>query len=67
MSTTPDESIANDALRGTRAIAAFRGEKEQRTSYLLEKGIIPAGKEGAVWVASKRALRQHHARLTGVE
>jgi hypothetical protein len=62
-----DETIAGDALRGAKAIAAFRGEALRRTNYLLERGLIPAGKEGNLWVASRRVLRAHHARLTGAD
>ena len=57
-------TLADDRLTGVKAIAAFRGEPERRTTYLLETGRIPAGKEGRIWVASKRVLREHHNRLT---
>ena len=60
-----DNSVAQDALRGAKQIADFRGEPLRRTNYLLERGLIPAGKEGNHWVASKSVLRAHHARLTG--
>ena len=64
----PDEiSPADDVLRGVSAIAAFLGENERRTFYLCERGLIPCGKLGTGWVASKRALRAHYARLTGAE
>ena len=59
-----DPTIAEDKLRGVKEIAAFIGEDERRTYYLLENGSIPAGKLGRrSWVASKRALRAHFERI----
>jgi hypothetical protein len=59
-------SLADDLLRGIKAISEFIGEDERRVYYLAEKNIIPVGKEGdGRWIASKRALRTHYARLTG--
>jgi hypothetical protein len=60
-----DTSIADDLLRGVKPISAFLGESERRVFYLLERGLIPGGKIGASWVASKTALREHFAKLTG--
>jgi hypothetical protein len=62
---TENFSLAEDRLVGVKAIAAFRGEPERRTHYLLDKGEIPAGKEGNIYVASKRVLIAHHLKLTG--
>jgi hypothetical protein len=59
-----EDSLADDLLRGVRPIAEFLGETERRTFYLCERGYIPAGKVGAAWVASKKALRAHFGRLT---
>lgn len=56
--------LAEDKLRGVPAIARFIGEDERRTYYLLERGLLPAGKQGSQWIASKRRLRQHHEDLT---
>ena len=56
--------LADDLLRGCAKIAQFLGESERRTFYLLQTGQIPAGKVGAVWIASKSALRSHFWRLT---
>jgi hypothetical protein len=60
-----EEDLADDFLHGVRQIAQFTGDKERRVYYLLERGLIPAGKLGDTWVASKRALRAHYARLVG--
>jgi hypothetical protein len=64
---TEETTIANDVIRGVPAIAAFIGEDEHRTYRLCAGRIIPCGKQGASWIASKRALRAHYARLTGAE
>ncbi|HEX2525291.1 MAG TPA: hypothetical protein VHL31_03190 [Geminicoccus sp.] len=55
---------ADDLLQGAEAIAAFVGEPRRRTIYLLEKGLLPAGKLGTRWVASKQRLTEFYARLT---
>jgi len=63
----PDDQSAPaaDKLRGVKAIARYIDETERRTYYLLEKKLIPAGKLGATWIASRRALAEHFSRLTG--
>jgi hypothetical protein len=58
------ESIADDRLAGVRAIAKFRGEPERRTRYLLDRGLIPHGREGEIFVASKRTLLQQWRQIT---
>jgi hypothetical protein len=58
-------SLADDLLKGVKAIGRFIGEDDRRTYYLCERGLIPVGKEGATWIASKRALLGHYARITG--
>lgn len=60
-------SIAEDRLRGVPAIAQFLGESERRTYYLLEKRIIPAGKEGSIYICSKKALTADYNKRTGRE
>jgi hypothetical protein len=57
-------AIAGDRLDGVAAIAEFIGEPRRRTNYLLERGIIPAGKLGNRWVAFKRRLTEHYQTLT---
>ena len=46
--TTDESSLANDILRGAKAIADFIGETEKRTRYLAERAVIPVGKEGGI-------------------
>jgi hypothetical protein len=57
-------TVGDDRLRGVPKIAEFLGESKRRTYYLLEKALIPAGKEGEQWIASRRALRERHRRVT---
>jgi hypothetical protein len=57
--------IAADCLRGAAEIAAFLGTTRRRAFYLMEFGQMPAGKEGRIWIASRRALEEHYRRLTG--
>lgn len=57
--------IATDRLSGAKAIAAFLGITPRRAVVLLERGALPAGKEGRTWIASRQALREHYRRLTG--
>ena len=56
-------AIADDKLDGVAAIAAFIGEPRRRTNYLLERGILPAGKYGTRWVASKRRLTEQYSAI----
>jgi hypothetical protein len=57
--------IAADRLSGAKAIAAFLGITPRRAVVLLERGVLPAGKEGRTWIASRQALREHYRQLTG--
>jgi hypothetical protein len=59
------QGIGDDRLRGAPAIGAFIGEDNLKVVYYeLETGLIPAGKSGKVWVASKAVLRAHYRDLT---
>ncbi|UGY15573.1 hypothetical protein HAP48_0044865 [Bradyrhizobium septentrionale] len=60
-----DLDLAGDILRGIKAIAQFINEDERATGYKLTTGQLPGGKDGREWVASKRVIRDHYARLTG--
>ena len=62
--TQQPASLKHDILRGAAAISDFIGESERRTLYKLEKGLIPAGKDGRNWVGSKRLIREHYERIT---
>jgi hypothetical protein len=71
MTSTDTDSVAddvgNDRLRGVKRIAQFLNEDERRVSYLIERGILPAGREGSAIVASKARLRRYHSEVTGSE
>jgi hypothetical protein len=54
------ESLAGDILRGADAIAAFLGLGRRQAFYFLQKGEIPAVKEGSAWVTTKSRLRRHY-------
>jgi hypothetical protein len=58
------ETLADDILRGLRAIARFTGDSKSRTAALCEAAIIPVAKERGLWIASKQRLREHYERLT---
>ncbi len=59
-----DVDISGDLLRGVKQISEFIREDERSTFHKLSRGILPGGKEGKQWIASKRVLRDHYARLT---
>jgi hypothetical protein len=61
------ETLADDKLRGAKAIADFIDEDLRRTYDLLEKGILPAGKLGRTWIGSKRRLRKRYDEVTSGE
>jgi len=62
-----DAELAEDTIRGIKKIAKFVGAPERQVFNWAECGYIPVGKLGATWIASKRALRAHFAKLTGAE
>lgn len=57
-------SLADDLLYGAGAIAEFLGIPSKIASNKLTARLIPAGKEGKVWVASRSNLKEHYRRLT---
>lgn len=54
------ESLAHDLLRGAAKIGAFIGLDPRQTFHGLQRGHIPATKEGKTWVGSKTRLREHY-------
>ena len=61
------DTVADDRLTGDDEIAAFLGTPRRRTRHLIDKKIIPVGREGDRVVASKRRLREYWRDLTGAE
>jgi hypothetical protein len=55
-----DRSLADDVLRGCAAIAAYIGLDQRQTFHALQRGYLPAQKEGKTWVALKSRLTQHY-------
>jgi hypothetical protein len=57
-------SLADDLLRGARAIGEFINVDEKTVYYLAEKRLIPCGRQGRTLISSKRLLREHYDTLT---
>jgi hypothetical protein len=62
-----EDPVLSDLLRGVGQISVFLGLSHRQTYYKLEKGIIPAGKDGRQWVVSPKVLSAHYAKLTAGE
>jgi hypothetical protein len=58
-----DDNLSADLLKGVHQIAEFIDESHRRTYYPLENGLLPAGKLGTVWIASKSKLRTRYAEI----
>lgn len=52
----PKQQIADDLLRGTKAIAEFLGFKVHQVQYMVEQKRIPAKQVGKIWFARKSEL-----------
>ena len=50
--------LVDDLLDGVQAIATFTGFSRRRCFYLLERELLPAGKLGTRWIASRAAVRR---------
>jgi hypothetical protein len=60
MSNNDSETLAAEILRGAQAIGDFVGLDVRKCFYGLERGHIPAIKEGTTWVSTKTRLRKHY-------
>jgi hypothetical protein len=60
---TPETTIADDLLEGCPAIGAFIGKNARETLWAIERGRLPAWREGHKWCALKSALRRHFAEM----
>ena len=58
-----DRVLADDLLKGAEDIGPYIGEEPRRTSYLLERGLLPAFKLGGRWYARKTTLLAHFKML----
>jgi hypothetical protein len=61
--TNQIETLGDDILRGCPAIGAYIGKTGRAALFDLERGRIPAWRDGVTWCASKAALRRHYAEL----
>ena len=61
------DDVGSDRLRGIAQIAEFLNEPVRRVAYLVERNLLPHGREGAQIIASKARLRAHHRKITGGE
>ena len=61
---TNETTPADDVLYGVSAIAAFVGRPDHKVYYDLKRGLLPAGRWGQQWIASKARLREHFANVT---
>jgi hypothetical protein len=59
-----EPKVGTDLLWGVKAIAAEIGLSERVTYWQLETGLLPAGKSGNTWVASRQNLRKHFLEIT---
>lgn len=57
-------SLAADTLSGAQAIADFIGTTRRQAYHKCEKGLIPAGKLGKIWIGSKRKITKHFSDVT---
>jgi hypothetical protein len=57
------ETIAEDKLEGCPEIGAFIGKTPRETLWAIERGWLPAWREGHKWCALKSVLRKHYAQL----
>ena len=55
-----DIKLADDILRGAKAIGDFLGLNERDAFDKLLKGYLPATKEGSIWVSTKSRLMRHY-------
>jgi hypothetical protein len=58
-----NETIADNLLEGCPAIGAFIGKSARETLWAIERGRLPAWRDGHKWCALKSVLRQHYAEL----
>ena len=56
--------LASDLIWGARAIATECGLTLRQAQHQLDRKLLPAGKQGRTWVASKQRLRQHFETVT---
>jgi hypothetical protein len=63
MTANISEKVADDLLRGLKAISDELGLSIRQTHYGLTEGRIPAARDGITWIASRQVLREHYRKL----
>jgi hypothetical protein len=66
MPSSETETLAGDLLRGCEAIAAYIDRAPRETFYLLQGGVLPAFKQGRIWISTKSRLRRYYNESTFV-
>jgi hypothetical protein len=56
-----EDQLGLGIFRGVPAIARAIGETDRRTYTLLQSGVLPAEREGRIWVTTRARLRRHYA------
>ena len=56
---TIQPALSDDILWGCEAIAAEINRPRHITFRMLQQGLIPADKTGAIWVTTRTRLRAH--------
>ena len=56
---TNEPALSDDVLWGCAAIAAEINRPTHITFRMLQQGLIPAEKLGAIWVTTRTRLRAH--------
>lgn len=57
------QALKDDLLYGADAIANYLGITTQIAFKKLQAGVLPAGKEGRIWIASRSNLTAHYRAL----
>jgi len=57
--TTTQPALSDDILWGCEAIAAEINRPTHITFRMLQQGLIPADKIGAIWTSTRTRLRAH--------
>ena len=59
-----NRNLSDDLIWGADAIAKEMGLSRRQAYYMLDRGLLPAGQQGEKWVASRKALMEHFAKIT---
>ena len=60
MPSSETETLGGDILRGCAAIAAYIDREPRETFYLLQGSMLPAFKQGRIWISTKTRIREYY-------